>query len=286
MGEYVIVAETGCDILQESVERYGIELVPMHVSMGGVDYADRSFPAQQIFDHYAKTKELPRTSGSNPEDFRRVFDRIHEQRPHAHIIYLAYSAVTTVSMKSALIAAQGRDYITAIDTKSVSAGQALIVERTARCIEEASDVSVEQIRDFVERQKESVRMAFVPGGIEFLRAGGRVTNGKALAAQLLHLHPVIEIQNGRLNATRKLRGTMRRLVPGFLEDFMTREPMDTSTIILIRAQLDQAIQDAAEGLARAAGFVEVRWMDTGNVISSHCGPNTFGVAAFAQPARG
>ena len=281
MSEYVIVAETGCDILQESVDRYGIQLVPMHVSMGGQDYDDRSFPAQDIFDHYARTKELPHTSGSNPQDFKRVFDRVHAEHPQAHIIYLAYSACTTVSMAAALVAAQGRDYITAIDTKSVSAGQALVVERTARFIEEHPAATIEDIQAFVERQKGVVRMSFVPGGIEFLRAGGRVSNGKAVAAQLLHLHPVIEIQEGKLNATRKLRGNMRRIVPGFLEDFITRESMDFEDIILIRAALAEAIQEKAEAIAHAHGFKRVRWMDTGNVISSHCGPGTFGVAGFA-----
>ena len=285
MGEYVIVAETGSDILQESVDRYGIYLVPMHVTMGGKDYDDRTFPAQQIFDYYERTRDLPHTSGSNPDDFARVFDLVHEQHPHAHIIYLAYSAITTVSMGSALIAAQGRDYITAIDTKSVSAGQALIIERVATYIEENPDVSVEAIIAYVGELRASIRMAFAPGGVEFLRAGGRVTNKAAIAAQLLRIHPVIEIEDGQLVATDKLRGAMRRVAPHLLERFVEREPMDLGTIVLIRAALPESIQEKVEGMARGYGFRQVRWLDTGNVISSHCGPDTFGVAAFADVSR-
>ena len=41
-----------------------------------------------------------------------MFDEIHEKYPDVHILYLAYSAVTTCSFQSAMIMAEGKDYIT------------------------------------------------------------------------------------------------------------------------------------------------------------------------------
>lgn len=47
------------------------------------------------------------------------------------------------------------------------------------------------------------RMCFMPENLEFLRAGGRVSNVAFLGAKLLNLHPVIEILDGKLDLQRK-----------------------------------------------------------------------------------
>ena len=134
MKKIILVAETGSDITAELAEKYGIEMVPMHVSFDTETMDDASFPAQRIVDFYKETGKLPKTSGSTPEDFIVKFDEIHEKYPDAQILYLAYSAATTCSFQSANIAAEDRDYVTAIDTKQVSVGQANIVCKMAEII--------------------------------------------------------------------------------------------------------------------------------------------------------
>ena len=279
---YIIVTETGGDIPAEFVERHGLEMVPMHVTFGDRSLDDGTFPVSDIFAHYRATGDLPRTSGCTPQDFADAFARIDARDPQAHILYLAYSACTTCSFESARIAAEGRDDVTAIDTRCVTAGQFLVVTNTARFLEEHPDAPLAQVEAFVADQVARARMAFIPGGLEFLRAGGRLSNGAYLGAQLLRIKPVIEIQEGRLVATKKLRGSMDRAVTALVEDFLTREPLDTSRIGLIRNEgLDEGLQRAVEERVRAAGFQEVTWIETGGVIASHCGPGSFGIAALA-----
>lgn len=142
MSNIVLVAETGSDIPPTIAEKYGIYLVPMHVTMGTSTLDDGSFPPNEICDYYSRTGRLPKTSGCSPEDFSKVFEEIHHRTPDKHILHLAYSAVTTVSFQSALIAAEGLDYVTSIDTKQVSAGQAAIVLQMARLIERETPSSL------------------------------------------------------------------------------------------------------------------------------------------------
>lgn len=282
MTKYVLIAESGSDITPEVAQRYGIYIAPMHVSFGGVSLDDGSFPVTDVFDHYENTGELPRTSGCTPQDFIPLFDRIHEEHPDAHIVYLAYSACTTCSYESALIAGKGRDYITAIDTKSVAAAQCLIVTNTARFLQDTPEAELEDIKTFVADQIERTRMMFIPGGLEFLRAGGRLSNGAYIGAQLLRIKPVVEIIDGKLVATKKLRGSMDRTVSKAIDAFLNEEKMDLERVALIRnAGLSQEIQDYAVNRLKQAGFKEIEWVETGCVIASHCGPGSFGVAAFA-----
>ena len=48
MKKIILVAETGSDISPELAERYGIRLVPMHVTFGDVTEDDGTFPPERI----------------------------------------------------------------------------------------------------------------------------------------------------------------------------------------------------------------------------------------------
>lgn len=87
MGKIILVAETGADIPPHEVERYGIQIVPMHVSFGSETRDDGAFPPEEICAYYERTHELPKTSGSTPEDFRIVFDGIHAIRKPGSCIW-------------------------------------------------------------------------------------------------------------------------------------------------------------------------------------------------------
>lgn len=49
MSKYIIVTETGGDVTAKIVERHGIRVVPMHISLGGSTFDDGSVPPAEIF---------------------------------------------------------------------------------------------------------------------------------------------------------------------------------------------------------------------------------------------
>ena len=185
----ILVAETGADISLEDRNKYEIYSVPMHVTFGEQTLDDGTFPPEKVVQFYRTTRQQPKTSGSSPEDFRRVFDQIHQWYPEGQILYLAYSAVTTCSYQSACIAAEGRDYIKLVDTKSVSAGQNAIVTSMAEKLREHPEWGMKQALEEVERLIRDICMCFVPDNMDFLRAGGRVSNAVALCGDILGIHP-------------------------------------------------------------------------------------------------
>ena len=50
----ILVAETGADIPAEIAQRYGIHIVPMHVSFGDVTRDDGTFPSEEVCDYYCR----------------------------------------------------------------------------------------------------------------------------------------------------------------------------------------------------------------------------------------
>ena len=150
MKKYYIVTETGGDLFQSDAEKYEIEIVPMHVQMEGESRDDGAFPVTEVFESYRRTKVLPKTSATNPHEYAQAFDRIMAKNPDAHIIHVAYSAITTASYHNAVLAAEGRDNITHIDTKQVTGGQRAIVLKIAQFIQENPDVTPQQIKEYGE----------------------------------------------------------------------------------------------------------------------------------------
>lgn len=279
----VIVAESGSDITPEVAEKYGIEIVPMHVSMGDRILADGTFPVDEICEYYDTTGKLPKTSGSSPEDFNKVFDRIHEKYPDKHILYLAYSSSTTVSFASAHIAAEGRDYITMLDTKHVSVGQYAVVTTVAEMLEKNQDITIDEALAYAEKVSKKTRMCFVPNDLEYLKAGGRVSNVVFISGRLLKIHPIIEILDGKLIATKKHRGNLSKIAPQLVYDYAEENKLNRDKLWLIWAigTTDEVMKAAYEAAVDCC-FKKIEWVKTGCVITCHGGPGAFGVVGMAE----
>lgn len=282
MGNIILVAESGADIPVGLAREYGIYIVPMHISFGAESKPDGTFPPEEISAYYERTGVLPKTSGSTPEDYSRVFDEIHRRYPGGQILHLAYSAVTTCSYQSARLAAEGRDYVTSVDTKFASGGQAAIVLRTARLLREHPEMHIKDAAKAVESLIRRNHMCFIPDKLEFLRAGGRLKNTTALVGNILSIHPLIEFDNGEIKATRKLRGKMERLIPQLIANYTEENRFSRDEIWLLHSPgLAEECRTIAHRAARDCGFPIINWIKTGGVITCHGGPGAFGIAGFS-----
>ena len=279
MSEIVIIAESGSDVPAAEAAELGIEIVPMHVSIGQKTIDDGELPPAEMLEECRQLGVLPRTSGCTPGDFSVVLDRVHAEHPNAQILYIAYSAVTTCSYESARTAAEGRDYVHMFDTRHVTIGQGFVVTQAARHLAENPDISVEELMAWSEELASRVRMGFVPGDLGYLRAGGRLSNAAFVGATLLRIKPIIELLEGKLVATKKLRGNMEKAAIGLMDHMALQGDYDTDVVYLLHsAGLPDAIQRAAEEHARELGFKSIRWYESHNVITSHCGPGSFALA--------
>ena len=277
------MAESGADIPPRLAEKYDLQIVPMHIAFGAETRDDGSFPSEEICAFYDRTGILPKTSGSVPEDFTQAFDEAHEKWPQAEILHLAYSAATTCSYQSALIAAEGRGYVRSLDTGVACAGQGAVVLSLARLLEENPDWGMADAVKAAESLIARVRMCFIPDDLEYLRAGGRVSNAVALAGRVLGIHPLIEFVNGELVATKKLRGKLLKLAPQLVRDYAEGQGLDQEELWLIWTPgFPDEVRAVVEETAKALGFRTVTWIKSGGVITTHAGPSAFGVVGFAH----
>ena len=119
--------------------------------------------------------------------------------------------------------------------------------------------------------------------LEFLRAGGRVSNVAFLGAKLLNLHPVIEILDGKLVATKKYRGKMKKVAVQMVTEYAEKYNLERDCLWFVWVVgFPDAVRQAVEEAAKALGFKKTRWIQAGGVITTHGGPAAFGLAGFSE----
>ena len=283
MKKIILMTETGSDITPELAAKYGIHIVPMHVTFGDKTVDDMTFDPEKIREYYKETGKLPTTSGSVPEDFIKAFDDVHANHPEAQILYLAYSAVTTCSYQSAVIAAEDRDYVHFVDTKQVSVGICNVVIEMAKILEANPDMTIEEAVAKSHELVDHAKMCFMPDNLEFLRAGGRVSNAAYLGSRILNIHPTIEILDGKLTATKKYRGKMTKVAAQLVKDYAEQYNLKRDHIwVVYTIGLTQEVRETIEAAIKECGFAESSWIQAAGVITTHGGPAAFGIAGFSK----
>lgn len=274
----ILLAETGSDIPAQVAREKGIYLVPMHVTMGEKTLDDGAFPPEDVCAYYDRTGKVPTTSASIPHDFTKVLAQIRRDHPGSQVLHLAYSAVTTCSYQNALLASEGQADIRSVDTKHVSVGQCAVVLAMADYLTAHPGISLDQAAAQAERIAAQTQMCFIPRNLDYLRAGGRVSNAVALVGNLLGLHPCIEIIDGKLIAGKKYRGHMKKIVPALIREYTEKHALDKSHLYFIHSPyLEEDVKEIAESTARELGFKTTQWVKTGCVITCHGGPGAFGI---------
>ena len=284
----LLLAETGSDITPELARELGVRLVPMHVSMGSETLDDGTFPPEEVCAYYDRTGKVPTTSGSTPYDFETVLEEIFGADPDAKVLYLAYSAVTTCSYHSCELALEDKPYaanVRLVDTKHVSVGQCAAVAAVSKWLDRHPGATLEEAAAAAVELSRKTRMCFVPRNLDYLRAGGRVSNAVALVGNLLRLHPCIDILDGKLIAGKKYRGAMTKLAPTLLREFDEKNCLSREHLYFIRTPyMEEEICTVLEAEAAAMGFRKTTWVKTGCVITCHGGPGAFGIVGCSEKA--
>lgn len=283
MNKIVIVAESGSDIEKEVANQYHIYVLPMHVIMDGESLDDGYFPVEKIFEYYDKNNKLPTSSATNPNEYSAVFQEINETYPGCQILHLCYSAVTTATYQNAKIASEDFDNVTHVDTKGVTAGQRAVILKAAKYIEQNPEATIEEVVKEVEKWIPLSYMAFVPSTLDYLLAGGRVSNAAYLSANILKLKPVITIEDGYLVSKKRYRGSMKKTCKKLLIDILETHRLEAESIYLLYSEgLPDDIKQDAESFLEEQGYTNVPWVKTGCVISTHGGPGAFGIGGFIE----
>ncbi|MFB4168295.1 DegV family protein [Virgibacillus sp. JSM 102003] len=281
MRRIILSTESGADLPEDLAEKHAVQVVPMHVIMDGKDYLDGSLPVQDIYDYYDRTKKIPSTTATNAHEYQDFFTKIKADYPGCIIIHIGYTSKASASFQSAVIASEDFEDLYLIDALNVTGGLAAIVMHAVTLLENEPTIEPDPLVEKIKAIIPKSRLAFVPGSLEFLRAGGRVSNVAYLGGALLKLKPRIELIDGKLVSTKKYRGKMSSVAEKLLQDYLNQFDIDREQLYFqYSIGLDESIKLRVEEIAKENGFNNIKWMQAGAMISTHAGPGGFGVAGL------
>lgn len=281
MKRIILSTESGADLPKDLVEKHQIQVVPMHVIMDGKDYLDGELSVEEVFEFYDRTKTIPSTAATNVHEYHDLFTKIRLKFPESIIIHIGYTSKASASFQSAVIAAEDFDDLFLVDALNVTGGLGAVVMYAANLLEEKPEISHEQLIEKIESIVPKTRLAFLPGSLDFLKAGGRVSNIAYIGGALLKIKPCIELKEGKLVSTRKYRGKMEIVAEKLIRDYLNEYNIDKKQLYLIYSiGLDDRIKKRLEEIAKETGIGNVRWMQAGAMISTHAGPGGFGIAGI------
>ncbi|GGA60571.1 DegV family protein [Ornithinibacillus halotolerans] len=283
MNRIILTTESGADLPLDWTKQHNIKVVPMHVIMDDKDYLDGQLQVEEIYKYYENTKKIPSTTATNVHEYEQFFREIKENNPNCTIIHIGYTSKASSSFHNAVIATEEMEGIHLLDALNVTGGLGAIVMFAANLLQENPNIEPKSLIDQINAIIPKSRLAFVPGSLDFLKAGGRVSNLAYLGGALLKIKPRIELIDGKLVSTKKYRGKMNSVTEKLMQDYLNQYDIDKSQLYLLYSiGLAKEIQDRMTNLAKENGFRSIEWIQAGAMISTHAGPGGFGIAALEK----
>lgn len=276
-----ITTDSTCD-LGESISKRNIGVMPLSVILGGQSYLDGvNISPRDIFEYYERTGGLPKTAAPSIADFEQFFQTYVDMGKT--VIHYNISRQSSSSFQYAEEAAKKfKKKVYVVDSMALSSGQGLMVMKA--CDLKDSGASAQEIVDKTRALASKINTSFVPDRLDYLYKGGRCSRMQMYGANLLKIHPLIEMKDGQLFAGKKYRGSMEKCIANYIEDLKNQYPRyDNTRAFITHSTADPEVVDVArKKVGELFDFKEVLETVAGSVITGHCGRNTLGVLFIAE----
>jgi DegV family protein with EDD domain len=265
----------------DAPERYpNFRVVPLYVRFGDESFKDYvEIDPPRFYGRLATATALPTTSQPTPADFLAVYEELAPR--YERILSLQISSTLSGTFASAQSAAEllGGEKVRVIDTRTVSAGLALLAIGVQRRLERGT--TDEEIDVFVESFGRAHQLLFTVNTLEYLAKGGRIGKAAAFAGNLLKVKPILTIRDGEVVPLKRVRGNQK----AFAEFKNLFESTSTDSPNLKVGIVHAAAPERMEALRKLVRDVrpqaQIEMATTlGAVVGTHGGPGTVGLFWF------
>ncbi|MGL5693491.1 MAG: DegV family protein [Peptostreptococcaceae bacterium] len=259
-------------------KQYDIEIVPLTIIVDGQEYRDVDITDEQFYVMMREAEGMPKTSQATYVDFKEIFDRhIADGKT---VLYIAGSSKSSGTYQSAVLASKDVEGdIHIFDSMSICFGCGLQVLSAAKMLENGA--TLEEILKELEVLRDKVFVSMSMNSLEYLRKGGRISNGKALVGNMLSLRPMLTVKDGLIFQEGQVRGN-KKIIPTIIkrtkevcgEDFSDRTiAIGCGDNLAEREQLKEAV-------LKELNPKELIEITINPPMCSHSGPGFIGLTCF------
>lgn len=276
MANYVITADSGCDLSREYCESVGIIPIHMKYLVDGAEYTDNmKHDEVPAFYDVMRGGKMPTTVQLNEYDFNEFWEPM--LKDGKDILHICMSSGISGTYSNAVRAAgelmekYTERKIAVIDSFMTSAGSGMLAIECAKKRDAGVDFS--ECSEWAKHSAKRVHACFTTDDVTYLYRGGRVSKTGMIFSKALHIFPVLHVDhNGELKAFAKCRGTTSawNTVAKYIED--NCENPSEQTLYVCDADNQADIVPFAEMMRDKFGFKDIFYSKIGAIIGAHTGP--------------
>ena len=272
-----IVTDSAADIPKSIAEELDIEILPFMINIDGKQIvADKNLTPQEFYKMVENCVDIPSTSQMSPADLEDIYRKIGAENTIIHITMSARGS--GINNTSNLVAAQLNDEgfdITVIDSGKFTMIIGDTVIKAAKMAR--SGASKQEIIDFTNENYARDTAYFLVDDLTFLKKGGRIKATTMAISKVLDIKPILFINDGLVEATRKVRGLKKSLsvLVDFIEERM--ENPEENEVMILDSDAPDKVEVIEEMIRERIKPKAITYAKIGPVITCHAGPGLVGV---------
>ena len=274
-----IVVDSTADF-PEAPERFpNWRVVPLYVRFGDESFRDYVELAPSAFyERLRSAAQTPTTSQPTPGDFLAAYEDLAD---YERILSLHIAGKLSGTIESARTAAQmlGGERVRTIDSESASVAIAMLGLAIQRRLE--AGTTDEEIDELASRYRSEAALLFTVDTFEYLVRGGRVGRARGWAGELLHIKPILTIDEGEVVPVKRVRGNRKAFLE-FASAFEgTTNDSPSLKVGIAHADAPERAEALRKMVRETRPSAEIEHVATlGPVLGAHAGPGTVGFFWF------
>lgn len=240
-----LVTDSTCDLPQQIMDEYQINMLPVHINFGENHYLDKiTIQPEQFYALLEENKHYPKSAQVNEKTFTNLYSHLATHYDSVISIHVSDKLSGTFSSSQKAAQAISKEFnkpITAINSRNLSGALGLIVLRAAQAIE--AGYSHDQVVEMTESWTDKVKIFVSVRDIKYLIRGGRLSATKGLIARILNINPIVSIdETGKAIVFDKAfnqKANMEKVM-GYISK-LVREKTTWNYIVLHANNIDAAV---------------------------------------------
>ena len=272
-----IITDSTCDIAPETVEQFGISVVPAYVLFGEESFRQGiDINPTQFYDRLQSSSQLPSTSQPTPGDFTAAMEPL-VAAGHQVVCITVPKDLSGTYNSAVQAASQLEDgAVTVIASGTASIGHMLQIVAAAEDAA-APDATLESVVAAAETRAARGYGFVMVDTLEYLKRGGRIGKAQAFMGSLLKVKPILKVADGEVlpeDRPRNLRRALQRL------EELVREQGPASKLAVAYTTDAAPAEEMRNRLSDLAGPENTYTRQIGSAIGTHIGPGAVAVSTL------
>ena len=184
-----VLVDSGCDISQDCLEKYGLWLLPLHIDYPEKAYLDGvDIDPQMVYDRYPK--DYPKTSTPSLQE---VLDKLEEiaDAGFDKVIAVCISSGLSGTWNAIRVASEQQERVEVFvyDTKNISIACGLLGIWASYKVSQGC--SFAEICQALQDKAYDSKVMFYMDSLEYLKRGWRIGTVTSVIGQMLKIRPII-----------------------------------------------------------------------------------------------